>query len=69
MLKDSKSRGWEVRRAKRDESSESRKRGVMLKSLFKSISRQKKGHKIKDTASIFKSLTDERCMINTNGCF
>lgn len=51
VLKDSKSRRWGVRRAKRDESSESRKRGIMLKSHLKSISRQKKGHKIKDTAS------------------
>lgn len=58
-----------IRSAKRDGSSESRKRGVMFKSHFKSISRQKKGHKIKDTVRIFKYLIDERCIINTNGYF
>lgn len=69
VLKESKSMAWEVRRAKRDGSSQSRERGVMFKSHFKSISRQKKGHKTKHTVSIFKYVIDERCMINTNGYF
>lgn len=69
MLTDSKSVGWEVKRAKSKGKLWSRKRKVILKSHFKSISRQREGFKIKAIVTIFKFLTNERCAINSNGYF